>query len=98
MCQNNEEFLFQVFCCTENTIEPLFFAQSKKFLTKSAPKQFWKKKKGWVISFNKQSEALAVNKNNYLFWIKSSRPSCESGVQKHKQSSQSPDNIDFHPA
>lgn len=21
MCQNNGEFLFQVFCCTENTIE-----------------------------------------------------------------------------
>lgn len=74
-----------------------FLHRAKSFLLK-VHRSNSGKKKGWVISFNKQSEALAVNKNNYLFWIKSSRPSCESGVQKHKQSSQSPDNIDFHPA
>lgn len=58
MCQNNEEFLFQVFCCTENTIEPLFFAQSKKFLTKSAPKQFWKKKKSGLFHLTSKAKHL----------------------------------------
>lgn len=60
MCQNNEEFLFQVFCCTENTIEPLFFffAQSKNFLTKKCTEAILGKKKAGLFHLTSKAKHL----------------------------------------